>query len=167
MLLSRLGSRFEPRNRSKPDRVFRQSLTSELMIFPKGRRVSIGLVLLCLSQTWAGNGPQQSDPTESMPPSRRLNYHTAPAWTNRLMREQHRYTIPSPLILDDGTEVDTREDWYRRRRPELLGHWTRILGKLSPSMEDEKWFGDIGKVTVSPEHGGCSFDRIRCGTLVY
>lgn len=58
---------------------------------------------------------------------------------NSLMKEQHRYTIPSPLILDDGTAVGTPGDWRQRRRRELILHWTGILGKLSPSKADEKW----------------------------
>ena len=61
------------------------------------------------------------------------------------MKDQHHYAIPSPLILDDGTKVGAPGEWDQKRRPELLGHWTKILGKLSPSKEDEKWFGDIGK----------------------
>ena len=111
-------------------------------------KLHVALVLILWSPLGNGTSPAQSGPGESIAPSKRLNYHTAPAWTNRLMTEQHRYAIPSPLISDDGTTVSTPEDWYQRRRPELLRHWTSILGKLSPSREDEKWFGDIGKVVV-------------------
>jgi len=64
------------------------------------------------------------------------------------MKEQHRYTIPSALSLDDGSKVITHEDWFQKRRPELIRHWTEILGKLSPSKEDEKWFGDISNVVI-------------------
>ena len=57
-------------------------------------------------------------------------YHTPPASAHQLMREQHHFTLPSPLVADDGSLIRTAEEWNARRRPELIGHWTRILGKL-------------------------------------
>jgi dienelactone hydrolase len=91
----------------------------------------------------------------------RLNYHTAPDSSHPLMTDQHLYAIPSPLVLDDGAEIATPEDWYKRRRPELLAHWTKILGKLSPSKEDAKWFGDIGNIVVHDTEEQEGYTRIH------
>ena len=77
------------------------------------------------------------------------------------MTEQHRYTIPSSLIFDDGTKVVTPEAWYQKRRPELIRHWTSILGKLEPTREDQKWFGDIGKVVIHDSEEKEGYTRIH------
>ena len=114
----------------------------------KNNKLFVVLLPILLSQLDIGTAQESSSSLDPVPPSRRLNYHTAPAWTDQLMKEQHHHTIPSPLILDDGTKVGSPEDWYQKRRPELVRHWTKILGKLSPSKADEKWFGDIRKVVV-------------------
>jgi dienelactone hydrolase len=106
------------------------------------------VTLILWSQLEFGAAQEPNGSLESVPPSERLNYHTAPDGTNPMMVEQHRFTIPSPLIHADGTKIGTSADWYQKRRPELVRHWTKILGKLSPSKDDEKWFGDIGKVVV-------------------
>ena len=103
------------------------------------------LLLAIWSHHDIGGAQEQSGSLESTPPSQRLNYHTAPDWANPLMKEQHRYANPSSLILDDGTKLGTPEDWYQKRRPELVRHWTNILGKLSPSKGDEKW---LKKTTI-------------------
>jgi len=51
--------------------------------------------------------------------------------------------LGSPLIGLDGSRARNAEDWFARRRPELLRAWTYLLGKLAPAPEDEKWFGDV------------------------
>ena len=94
-------------------------------------------------------------------PSDRLHYHTPPDWTEPLLRDQHQYTIPSPLILDDGSKVASSEQWYQKRRPELVRHWTRILGKLAPSKEDERWFGDIGSVVIHAREEREGYARVH------
>jgi len=118
------------------------------------------LVLVLWNPQNADTAEEQSRSLESVPPSRRLHYHTAPDWTHALMREQHLYTLPSPLVFDDGTRVRTPEDWYQRRRPELVRHWTKILGKLSPSQADEKWFGDIRKTVIHKTEEKEGYTRI-------
>jgi hypothetical protein len=74
-----------------------------------------------------------------------LRYHSAPKGTRPEMIEQHRYTIPTCLQRDDGRAVASADGWFQGRRPELLRHWTRILGKIDPAPEDQKWFGDVTK----------------------
>jgi Dienelactone hydrolase family len=77
----------------------------------------------------------------------RVNYHRA-----RITSHYHSPApepgaedtpMLSPLVRSDGTRVQTAEEWYKSRRPELVKQWTAILGKLSPAPEDMKWFGDI------------------------
>jgi dienelactone hydrolase len=118
------------------------------------------LFLVLWSQQSVGTAQKMSHSVDPASPSERLNYHTAPTWTNRLMKEQHRYTITSPLICDDGTPVGTPENWYQKRRPELLRHWTRILGKLTPAQEDKKWFGDIRKTVIHATEEKEGYTRI-------
>ena len=53
--------------------------------------------------------------------------------------------IPSLLSNADGSRVKKPDDWYRRKRPELLSAWTGILGKIEPAPADRKWFGGVTK----------------------
>ncbi len=124
-------------------------------------RLHLSVLLILWSQSDIGTAQAQSDALDSVPPTERINYHTAPDWTQPLMREQHRYAIPSPLIHDDGTVVSTPEDWYQKRRPDLVRHWTKVLGKLSPSKRDEPWFGDISKVVVHDTEEKVGYTRIH------
>jgi dienelactone hydrolase len=96
-------------------------------------------------------------------PEEEPRYHTAPAWTRPEMKDQHLYTIPSCLALDDGRRVATPDDWHGLRRPELVGHWTRILGKLEPAAEDLRWFGDIRNATVYDTREEEGYTRIHLG----
>jgi len=131
-----------------------------LMVENSKYRSYMVLLMILWSQPGDGSAQTMSSLPDSVSPSGRLNYHTAPAWTNRLMKEQHRYTIPSPLICDDGTAVSTTENWYQTRRPQLLRHWTRILGKLAPSQADGKWFGDIRKTVIHATEEKEGYTRI-------
>jgi dienelactone hydrolase len=122
---------------------------------------SYGVLLLFLwSPQPLGIAQELSSDSGPISPSDGLNFHTAPTWTNRLMKEQHRYTIPSPLMCDDGTTVRTPEDWYQKRRPQLMHYWTRILGKLTPAQADGKWFGDIAKTVVHTTEEKTGYTRI-------
>ena len=98
---------------------------------------TIAILCCCL---WPGFAAAQS------------TYHTPPAQTIDLMKKQHQYGLPSPLVMDDSRRVATEEEWNSERRPQLLQQWTKILGKLSPDAKDREWFGDITKtVEVSRE----------------
>src|SRR5213079_1220552 len=89
-----------------------------------------------------------------------LRYHTPPAWTRPEMKEQQHTTIPTCLQRDDGRPVSNAVDWVNGRRPELLRHWTRILGKIDPAPEDQKWFGDIAKTTELEREEKDGYTRI-------
>ncbi|MBK5291803.1 MAG: dienelactone hydrolase family protein [Acidobacteriia bacterium] len=75
-------------------------------------------------------------------PEQRLNQHKV-ASRNSPAPEPGAENLPIPSLVEG---LRSPQDWYRRRRPELLKLWTRILGKLNPAPEDRRWFGDIRKV---------------------
>jgi dienelactone hydrolase len=90
-------------------------------------------------------------------PSRRLNQHKV------TMRESpapepgaEKETIPS---LIDG--LKTPEDWYTRKRPELVTLWTKVLGKLGPNAADARWFGDIRQARIIERREFDRYTRIR------
>ncbi len=88
----------------------------------------------------------------SSPATAQFNYHTPPQNAHPLMARQHEFELPSILITDDGRPVTSKEQWFEVRRPELVKHWTKILGKLQPTAADARWFGDVTKtVEVSRE----------------
>jgi dienelactone hydrolase len=91
---------------------------------------------------------------------RELRYHRPPSWTRPEMKEQERFTIPSCLIRDDGRPVTSSAEWTQGRRPELLQHWTRILGKIDPTAEDQKWFGEITKTVEAGREEKEGYTRI-------
>jgi hypothetical protein len=47
------------------------------------------------------------------------------------------YTLPDPLVLQDGTPVTTMAQWRERRRPELLGLFaSEVYGRTPPKTID-------------------------------
>jgi len=53
-----------------------------------------------------------------------------PEYLNLDPRAIEPYTIPDPLVMKDGRKVETSEQWYKERRPELLGMFeTEMFGK--------------------------------------
>lgn len=54
-----------------------------------------------------------------------------------------------------------KRDWERRRRPELVRAWTGILGKLDPSSEDARWFGDIRRARILDRKETPHYTRIH------
>ena len=81
---------------------------------------------------------------QAVEPEARLNQHKV---TNRRSPApeagSENQRIPS---LVDG--LRTPDDWYRKRRPEILSLWKQILGKLEPNEADKRWFGDIRQARV-------------------
>jgi dienelactone hydrolase len=86
----------------------------------------------------------------------------APAADNATRLNQHKVTSRNSPAPEPGAEneiipslvegLKTPEDWYGKRRPELVARWTRILGKLGPAPGDRQWFGDIRRArTVSKQ----------------
>ena len=83
----------------------------------------------------------------------------------------HRVTSRDSPAPDPGAErqiipslvegLKSPRDWYRKRRPEILALWTRILGKLDPDRRDRRWFGDIRKARILETQELDSYTRIR------
>lgn len=83
----------------------------------------------------------------------------------------HRVTSRDSPAPDPGAErqiipslvegLKSPRDWYRKRRPEILALWTRILGKLEPDRRDRRWFGDIRKARILETQELDSYTRIR------
>jgi len=95
-------------------------------------------------------------------PEDRLTYHRSvhgPA----PQPMQETTVIPSILSTEAEEKIDNPEDWYMKRRPELEKLWIDILGKVEPSTEDEKWFGDITEVKAYSEEDMGDYIRIHLG----
>jgi dienelactone hydrolase len=83
----------------------------------------------------------------------------------------HRVTSKGSPAREPGAEkqeipslvegLSSANDWYRKRRPQILAYWTRMLGKLGPAREDRKWFGDIRKVETIETTETERYTRIR------
>ena len=73
-------------------------------------------------------------------------YHTPPKGGEPGMQNQEAFELTSLLVLDNGKPVDSAQTWWTKKRPELLSHWTAILGKLAPESDDLRWFGDISEI---------------------
>jgi dienelactone hydrolase len=71
--------------------------------------------------------------------------------------------IKSVLISENNKRIEKPEDWYEVRRPELIKLWTEVLGKLTPSKEDEKWFGDVTKIEVYSQQDMGDYIRMHIG----
>ena len=130
----------------------------------KERLVWNGLGLLVFLFCLSGERLCSETPvaSKSLPnPAERLFYHSAPSLPGSMMKEQHRYTIPSALVLDDGMRLGRPEMWFEKKRPELIRHWTKILGKLAPTEADQKWFGDIRDVVIHNSEERDGYTRIH------
>lgn len=79
----------------------------------------------------------------------RKNYHPANSpRTPAPEPGQENTPLISPLERADRQRVTTAEEWYGKRRPEIVAKWVEIFGKLAPAAEDRKWFGDVTQVRV-------------------
>ena len=51
-----------------------------------------------------------------------------------------KYTLPDALTMGDGRKVESAEQWYSERRPELLGLFeTEMFGKAPGAVEGTTW----------------------------
>jgi len=106
------------------------------------------LILCAAGCALSGNQPcEVVIPRPAERELQRVNYHRSSGRRNPAPEPGAENTpLLSPLIRNDGRRVKDVREWYEVRRPELLEHWTRLLGKLDPAPEDAKWFGDITRV---------------------
>src|SRR5574340_154450 len=90
-------------------------------------------------------------------PSERLNQHRVSSKRSPAPEPgAEKEVIPS---LVEG--LRTPEDWWRKRRPEVLALWTRILGKLEQAKKDRRWFGDVRKARVISKQELDAYTRIE------
>ncbi len=60
--------------------------------------------------------------------------------TNKDESKVEPYTLPDALVMNDGTPVTTREQWFKARRPELLKMFTEQMYGKSPKPSKEMHF---------------------------
>ena len=91
----------------------------------------------------------------------RVNYHrvTSPASPAPEPGAEDTPLI-SPLQRADGSRAQSRDDWYKQRRPELVRAWMQILGKVAPAPEDLQWFGDIRQTKEHSRSSAKGYTRI-------
>src|SRR5215471_4101783 len=108
---------------------------------------ALGLGALLFAQDFGITPPAQRELD-------RVNYHRV---TSRGSPASEPGSENTPLL---PLRVGTADEWYSRRRPELLRSWTAILGKLEPAPQDRKWFGDIRKVYQQSRREEDGYTRI-------
>src|SRR5690348_14760659 len=95
----------------------------------------------------------------------------ASAQNNTTRLHQHKVTSKESPAQEPGAEnelipslvegLHSPQDWYRKKRPELLKLWTEILGKLGPDKNDMRWFGDIRKAVIRDRREAESYTRLE------
>lgn len=66
--------------------------------------------------------------------------HAQPPEVNYDESKVPKYTLPDPLVLEDGRRVTDAKMWFEQRRPEILRLFqTHMYGK-SPGRPEEMWF---------------------------
>src|SRR5690606_24031960 len=64
----------------------------------------------------------------------------APNAANRDESKVNRYTLPDPLVLNNGQAVKTAKDWWEKRRPEIVEDFDReIYGRLPENIPSVTW----------------------------
>src|SRR5512140_1294794 len=84
---------------------------------------------------------------------------------------QHRVTSSRSPAPEPGAETqlipslvegfESAKDWNDRKRPELLKLWMQVLGKVEPSKQDRRWFGDIRKARILDQQDQGAYTRIK------
>jgi dienelactone hydrolase len=91
--------------------------------------------------------------------------------TNSARLNRHQVTNPKSPVQQAGAEEQTipslvhglksKDDWYDKRRPEIMRRWTTIVGKLGPNEDDRRWFGDIRNAVIREKSEQPAYTRIR------
>jgi dienelactone hydrolase len=90
---------------------------------------------------------------------------------NSTRLHQHKVTSKSSPAPEPGAESElipslveglhSPEDWYRKKRPDLLTLWTRIAGKIEPDIHDKQWFGDIRNAVIIGRREQENYSRVE------
>lgn len=84
-------------------------------------------------QVNSAGGEQEAPLVSSRNPSQITGYFAPP---DELANQFGDYR--SPLQFNDGSWVETSQDWPRRRQ-EILEHWHALMGKWPPLLEDQSF----------------------------
>jgi len=59
---------------------------------------------------------------------------------NRFEEKVNKYKLPDPLVLKNGTKIITANDWWNKRRPEIVEDFdSEIYGRLPKHIPAVKW----------------------------
>jgi hypothetical protein len=59
---------------------------------------------------------------------------------NRVEEKVNQYKLPDPLVLKNGTRIKTADEWWSKRRPEIVRDFdNEIYGKAPPNISAVKW----------------------------
>ena len=97
---------------------------------PLSRRNSVALLLAiaCVAVLQAAEAPPSASPTYTGRPRNFDESKVGP------------YTLPDPLVLDDGRPVHDAETWLKQRRPELIRHYeNEIFGRVPARAPKVSW----------------------------
>ena len=95
----------------------------------------------------------------------------ASAEDNLSRLHQHKVTAKQSPAPETGAEnelipslvdsLHSPDDWYNKKRPELMKLWTQILGKLEPDKLDRRWFGDVRKAVIRDRREMDKYSRLE------
>lgn len=64
----------------------------------------------------------------------------APNAANRFEDKVNEYTLPDPLVLNNGKKVEDTQTWWQQRRPEIVEDFEReIYGRLPENIPSVDW----------------------------
>lgn len=94
---------------------------------------------------------------DGMPVEQRLNQHRVSS-KNSPAPEPGAETQTIPSLVEG---IATKDDWYKKQRPEVLKRWMTILGRTQPRAQDKKWFTDISKARIIDKQEKDGYTRIH------
>ena len=71
--------------------------------------------------------------------------HAAPPEANYDESKVPTYTLPDPLVMDDGTKVESAEAWRTRRRPEVLTLFEEHVYGRTPTKQLDVTFEEASR----------------------
>lgn len=70
-----------------------------------------------------------------------------------------KYTLPDPLVLNNGERVTTAEVWAKKRRPEILKHFqTEIYGRIPDNAPKVTW--EVTETDVKARDGAAVMRKV-------
>lgn len=91
-------------------------------------------------EPWMKQLAQEAAHSSVTQPGKAIKVGPKPNHTNRDEANVPRYTLPDPLVMEDGTPVRTREEWFSARRPELMKMYTELMYGKAPEVKGDLHF---------------------------